>query len=317
MTMNRVTVFGGSGFLGRYVIERLADRDSIVAVAVRDTEAAKNLKVAGQVGQISPLACNIRDADSVRSAVAGADAVVNLCGILAESGRQTFEAVHVDGAANIARAAHEAGVSRLVHISAIGANDSSASKYARSKATGERAVREAFPEATILRPSVVFGPEDGFFNLFAALSCISPALPLFGGGTTRFQPVYVCDVAAAIVAALEDEAAAGKTYELGGPEVLSFRQLMQKMLTTVRRKRMLVPLPYFIGDIEATFLGMLPNPPLTRDMMRQLRIDNVVGPGVATLADLGITPTALDAVLPGYLARYRRGGRFGSSAVTQ
>ncbi len=329
MSFHRVTVFGGSGFIGRYVVERLADRDAVIAVAVRDPEAAKSLRVAGQVGQISPIAANIRDPESIRAAVAGADSVVNLCGVLAESGRQTFQAVHVDGAANIARAAAAAGAERLIHVSAIGAGDSATSKYARSKAAGERAVREAFPGATILRPSVVFGPEDSFFNLFAGISRATPALPLFGGGTTKFQPVYVCDVAAAIVAALDDDSAHGQVYELGGPEMYTFRELMQKMLQVIRRRRLLVPLPYLVGDIQATIMdiqwavlrfffgGLVPNPPLTRDMMRQLRVDNVVAPGARTLADLGVVPTSLNAVLPAYLARYRRGGRFGLQALTQ
>jgi uncharacterized protein YbjT (DUF2867 family) len=317
MAVRRITVFGGSGFIGRYVVERLADTGAIVVVAVRDPEGAKNLRVFGNVGQVTPVGCNIRDADSVRAAAAGSDTVVNLCGILAETGRQTFQAVHVDGAANIARAAAAAGATRLIHVSAIGASDSARSGYARSKAAGERAVREAFPTATILRPSVVFGPEDGFFNLFAGIARLSPALPLFGGGTTRFQPVYVCDVAAAIANALADPATTGRTYELGGPEVCTFRELMQKLLTVIRRRRLLLPLPYLVGDIQALFLGLLPNPPLTRDMMRQMRVDNIVGSGAGSLADLGVTPTALDAVLPTYLARYRRGGRFGRQALVQ
>jgi NADH dehydrogenase len=327
MSVRRITVFGGSGFVGRYVVERFADRDAVITVAVRDPEAAKSLRVAGNVGQVSPIACNVRDAGSVRRAVAGADSVVNLCGILAESGRQTFEAVHVDGAATIARAAAAAGVARLAHVSAIGASANATSKYARSKAAGENAVRAAFPTATILRPSVVFGPEDEFFNLFAGLARMSPVLPLFGGGKTRFQPVYVCDVAAAIVAALDDTAARGQTYQLGGPDVLSFRQLLEKMLRVIRRRRLLLPLPYIVGDAQAAILdvtwavlgpvlgGLLPDPPLTRDMMRQMRVDNVVSPGAKTLADLGVAPTGLDAILPTYLARFRRGGRFGHRAM--
>jgi NADH dehydrogenase len=317
MSVRRITVFGGSGFIGRYVVERLADTGAVIVVAVRDPEAAKNLRVFGQVGQVTPVACNIRDPESVRAVVAGSDCVVNLCGILAESGRQTFQAVHVDGPANIASAATAANVRRLVHISAIGAADNASSKYARSKGAGERAVREAFAAATILRPSIVFGPEDRFFNLFAGIARLTPALPLFGGGATRFQPVYVCDVAAAIVAALDDPATAGQTYELGGPEVCTFREMMQKMLGVIRRRRLLVSLPYCVGDIEATFLGLLPNLPLTRDMMRQLRVDNVVAPGAKTLADLGIAPTGMISVLPTYLARYRRGGRFGRQALAQ
>lgn len=328
MSFRRVAVFGGSGFIGRYAVEGLAERDAIVTVAVRDPEGAKSVRVAGRVGQVTPVACNIRDAGSVQAALSGVDSVVNLCGVLTETGRQTFQAIHVDGAANIARAAAAAGVSRLVHVSAIGASESSPSKYARSKAAGERAVRAAFPDATILRPSIVFGPEDDFFNLFAGVARLSPVLPLFGGGTTRYQPVYVGDVAAAIVAALDDTGAKARTYELGGPQVHSFRELMQLMLGVTRRKRFLVPVPYVIGDIQATVLdmipdclltvgGLLPKPPLTRDTMRQMRLDNVVSPGAKTLADLGVSPTALDVVLPTYLARYRRGGRFGRRALTQ
>lgn len=329
MGVRRVTVFGGSGFIGRYVVERLADRGDIVVVAVRDPEAAKNLRVFGQVGQVTPVGCNIRDPESVRTVVSGSDCIVNLCGILAESGRQTFHSVHVDGAAGIAGAAAAAGVSRLVHMSAIGASANARSKYARSKAAGERAAREAFPAATILRPSIVFGPEDGFFNLFAGISRLVPVLPLFGGGVTRFQPVYVCDVADAVVAALDVSATAGETYELGGPDICTFRELMQRMLGVIRRRRLLISLPYVVGDLQATlfdinwavlralFGGLVPNPPLTRDMMRQLREDNIVGSGAKTLADLGVTPASLDAILPGYLARYRRGGRFGRQALAQ
>jgi uncharacterized protein YbjT (DUF2867 family) len=329
MGVRRVTVFGGSGFIGRYVVERLANRGDLVVVAVRDPEGAKNLRVFGNVGQVTPVACNIVDPQSVAAIVAGSDCVVNLCGILSERGPQTFQSVHVDGAMTVARAAAAAGVKRLVQVSAIGASESSRSKYARSKAAGERAVRDAFPAATVLRPSVVFGPEDGFFNLFAGLARIAPALPLYGGGRTRFQPVYACDVAEAVVAALETDAAAGQTYELGGPEICTFRELMQKMLATIRRRRLLVSLPYFAGDVLGTLIdikwavltalfgGMVPNPPLTRDMMRQLRADNVVGAGVKTLADLGIAPTAMDTVLPSYLSRYRRGGRFGRHALVQ
>ncbi|MEK9660844.1 MAG: complex I NDUFA9 subunit family protein, partial [Alphaproteobacteria bacterium] len=309
MGVRRVTVFGGSGFIGRYVVERLANRGDLVVVAVRDPEGAKNLRVFGNVGQVTPVACNIVDPQSVAAIVAGSDCVVNLCGILSERGPQTFQSVHVDGAMTVARAAAAAGVKRLVQVSAIGASESSRSKYARSKAAGERAVRDAFPAATVLRPSVVFGPEDGFFNLFAGLARIAPALPLYGGGRTRFQPVYACDVAEAVVAALETDAAAGLTYELGGPEICTFRELMQKMLATIRRRRLLVSLPYFAGDVLGTLIdikwavltalfgGMVPNPPLTRDMMRQLRADNVVGAGGKTLAVLGIAPTAMAPVL--------------------
>ncbi len=315
MELDQVTVFGGSGFLGRYVVERLADRDIVVRVGVRDPEAAKHLKPLGQVGQVNPFACNIRDEASVRAAVEGADAVINLVGILAERGRQTFKALHVDAAGAIARAAADAGCESLVQVSAIGAAPSALSEYSRSKAAGEAAVREAFPAATIVRPSVIFGPEDGFFNLFGGLARVAPALPLYGGGKTRFQPVYVADVADAVVAALGNSGAAGRTYELGGPRVYTFAELMELMLAEVRRNRFLVPLPFFVGDIQAFFMEFLPNPPVTRDSMKSLREDNVVAEDALTLADLGIVPTPAEAILPTYLHRYRKGGRLGRASI--
>lgn len=315
MGQQRVTVFGGSGFIGRYVVERLADQDAVVTVAVRDPEKAKFLRPLGQVGQIAPVAVNIRDTMAVAEALAGADAVINLVGILYEHGRQTFKAVHADAPAAIARAAAAAGVARLVHLSAIGASSTAASEYQRSKAAGEDAVREHFPSATILRPSVVFGPEDGFFNLFGALTRMLPALPLYGGGKTRFQPVYVGDVAAAVVNALADPATAGKTYELGGPSIYTFAELMTIVLAQTGRRRLLVPVPFCVGEIQGTILGLLPKPPLTRDQIISLKSDNVVGDGALTLADLGLQPTALEAIVPTYLRRYRRGGRLGRASV--
>jgi len=316
MNLRRVTVFGGSGFLGRYVVERLADRDIVVRVAVRDPEAAKHLKTLGQVGQVTPIACDIKDADAVRRAVAGSDAVINLVGILAERGKQTFKALHVDAAEAIAQAASAEGCAALVQVSAIGASPTALSEYSRSKAAGEMAVRAAFANAVIVRPSVVFGPEDGFFNLFGGLARILPALPLYGGGKTRFQPVYVADVADAVVTALQDRAAAGKTYELGGPEVLTFRELMELLLREIRRDRLLVSIPFFIGDIQATFAGLLPNPPVTRDSMKSLRADNVVADDALTLDDLGILPTPVRSILPTYVHRYRKGGRLGRASMS-
>ena len=322
MRLDQVTVFGGSGFLGRYVVERLADRDVVVRVGVRDPEAAKHLKPLGQVAQVNPFACDIKDEASVRAAVEGADAVINLVGILAERGRQTFKALHVDAAAVIAQAAAEAGCQAMVQVSAIGASPRGLSEYSRSKAAGEAAVQEAFPSATIVRPSVIFGPEDGFFNLFGGLARIAPALPLYGGGKTRFQPVYVADVADAIVTALLDDAAAGKTYELGGPRVYTFAELMELLLAEVRRDRMLVPLPFFAGDVLATLMEMppkiikfLPTPPVTRDAMKSLREDNVVGDAALTLSDLGVSATAVEAILPTYVHRYRKGGRLGRAPI--
>jgi len=315
MDLRQVTVFGGSGFLGRYVIERLADRDVIVRAGVRDPEAAKHLKPLGQVGQVNIFPCDIRDEDSVRRAVDGADAVINLVGILAQRGRQTFKAIHVDAPETMARAASGAGCKAIVHVSAIGASRMAMSEYGRSKAAGEQAVRDAFPAASIVRPSVIFGPEDGFFNLFGGLARLAPALPLYGGGRTRFQPVYVADVADAIVAALFEGAAAGKTYELGGPREYNFAELMEYLLMEIRRKRALVSLPFFVGDIQAFFAEFLPNPPVTRDAMKSLREDNVVASGALTLKELGVEPTAMELIVPTYVHRYRRGGRLGRAPM--
>lgn len=311
MKLQQVTVFGGSGFLGRYVVERLADRGVVVRVAVRDPEAAKHLRTLGQVSQVTPIACDIKNEDDVRQAVTGSDGIVSLVGILAERGSQTFKAIHVDAPARIARAATAAGCKSLAHVSAIGASRTALSEYSRSKAAGEEAVREACPGAVILRPSVIFGPEDGFFNLFGGMARILPALPLFGGGQTRFQPVYVADVADAVVQTLFDDDAAGKTYELGGPKVYTFRELMELLLREIRRNRFLVPLPFAVGDIQAAFLGCLPNPPVTRDSMKSLREDNVVADDALSFEDLGIQPTAAETILPTYVHRYRKGGRIG------
>jgi NADH dehydrogenase len=267
----------------------------------------------GVVGQVEPVQANIRDDVSVRNAVEGADAVVNLVGILYETGRQTFEAVQADGAGRVARAARDAGIDRFVHVSAIGADAESAASYARSKAAGEAAVREALPRATIVRPSIVFGPEDDFFNRFAAMARLSPALPLIGGGTTRFQPVYVGDVADAILAALDDPATAGAIYELGGPRIYSFRELMALVLQETERRRLLLPVPVFAARIQAAFLQLLPKPLLTVDQVNQLQIDNVPADDLPGLADLGIAnPTSAEVILPSYLHRYRRTGQFDS-----
>ena len=311
-----VTVFGGAGFLGRYVVRALAREGARVRVACRRPDEALRCKPMGDVGQIALVAANIRDDDSISAALAGSDTVVNLVGILYESGRQTFEAVHHEGAARIARAAKAAGVKRLIHVSAIGADPQGGSDYARTKGAGERAAFAAFPGTTVIRPSILFGPEDDFFNRFSALARISPVLPLIGGGHARFQPVYVCDVAAAILAALGDAASAGRTYELGGPGTYSFRALMQLMLTEVERKRVLVPVPFCAATALAFFLELSPIPLLTRDQVRSLRSDNVASPGAAGFTDLGISPTALEVILPTYLSRYRRGGSRRSSPTS-
>jgi uncharacterized protein YbjT (DUF2867 family) len=304
-----ITVFGGSGFVGRHVIQRLAQQGWIIRVAVRDPERAKFLRPLGDVAQITPIAVPLQNAAAVAAAVAGTDAAINLVGVLHERGRQTFEAVHVNGAQAIAAASAAAGVRSLVHISAIGASTDAEADYARSKGYGEQLVREAMADAVICRPSLVIGPEDAFFNRFALYARLSPVLPLIGGGHTRFQPVYVGDLAEAIVRALGDPAARGQTYEIGGPEVYSFAELMELLLSEIGRRRLLVPIPFWLAEIEATFLELLPVPPLTRDQVRLLRHDNVVSEGARTLRDLGISPTAIEVVLPTYLARHRPGGR--------
>ncbi len=309
MAARMITVFGGSGFVGRHVVQRLAKQGWIIRVAVRDPERAKFLRPLGDVAQITPIAVPLQDAGAVAAAVAGTDAAINLVGVLYERGRQTFEAVHVNGAHAIAAAAAAAGVRSLVHISAIGASTDAEADYARSKGYGERLVREAMADAVICRPSLVIGPEDAFFNRFALYARLSPFLPLIGGGHTRFQPVYVGDVADAIVRALGDPAARGQTFELGGPEVYSFAELMALLLSEIGRHRFLVPIPFWLAELQAAILELLPVPPLTRDQVRLLRHDNVVSEGARTLRDLGIAPTAIELVLPTYLARHRPGGR--------
>ena len=301
-------VFGGSGFVGRYMVKRLAQRGYVVRVGVRDPDRATFLKPMGNLGQIVPMAASVRDDASVAALVAGAEVVVNCVGILYETGSQTFQALHAEAPGRIGRAAAAAGVRHVVHVSAIGADAASPSVYARTKAEGEAALRAAFPAAVVLRPSIVFGPEDNFFNQFAALAQVLPALPVFGGGRTRFQPVYVGDVADAAMAALDRVEAAGKTYELGGPKIYTFREILEFILRTTGRKRFLVSIPYSVGALQARLLELLPKPLLTRDQLLLLQRDNVVSPGALTLADLGIAPKAVEAIVPTYLARFRRGG---------
>ncbi|MGF1640005.1 MAG: complex I NDUFA9 subunit family protein [Rhodospirillales bacterium] len=302
--MNRrlITIFGGSGFIGRHVVQRVAADGWIVRVAVRDPVAAAFLQPLGEAGQIVARVADVADAATVETAVEGADVVVNLVGILYERGRRTFQRVHVDGAANVARAAKAAGTSRLVQMSAIGADAHSPAAYGRTKKGGEDAAQAGFPGTTVVRPSVVFGPEDDFFNRFAAMARILPALPVF---ETAFQPVYVGDVADAVKAIIDDPATVGKTYELGGPRVIRFRELMELVLSETRRRRLLLPVPLAIAEFEAWFLEKLPVPPLTRDQVKLLQRDNVVSADALTLADLGLQPTAVEAILPTYLHRYR------------
>ena len=307
MRNRRTAVLGGSGFVGRYVVKRLAARGDVVPVGCRHAEEAKFLRPMGDVGQVEPVNVAIDDEIVLPAFLAGSGAVVNCVGILRESGSQTFERVHHTGPARLARFAREAGVERLVHISAIGADPRSTSAYARTKAAGEAAVRDAFPTVTILRPSIIFGPEDQFFNRFAAMAIIAPALPLIGGGETRFQPVYVGDVADAVIKCLGDPATAGRTYELGGPKIYTFRELLELLLREIRRKRWFIDLPFGIAQVQARLMSILPNPPLTPDQVELLRSDNIVSPGALNLASLGITPTPVEGILPTYLDRFRRG----------
>ncbi|WP_045388809.1 complex I NDUFA9 subunit family protein [Falsirhodobacter sp. alg1] len=310
-----VTIFGGSGFVGRYVARRLARDGWRIRIAVRRPNEALFLKPYGAVGQVEPVFCNIRDDASVHSVLAGADAVVNCVGILAPSGRNGFDSIQVEGAGRVARLAAEAGVGRLVHISAIGADAQSDSDYARSKAEGEGAVRAAFPAAVILRPSIIFGPEDEFFNRFAAMARPWPVLPVIHADT-KFQPVYVDDVAKAVVAGI-DGAAPG-IYELGGPEVETFRALMDQMLVVIMRKRKVVELPLGLANIMASVMdglssasgGLIANTTVSRDQLKLLAKDNVVAANAQGFAELGVEPLAFEAVIPEYLWRFRPSGQY-------
>ncbi len=309
-----VTVYGGSGFIGRSVVRALCKRDYRVRVAVRRPELAGHLQPLGRVGQIHAVQANLRYPTSVEAAMRDSHVAINLVGILAQGGAQTFEAVQARGAGAVAKAAAAAGA-RMVHVSAIGADENSLSAYARSKAAGEKAVLSAVPSATILRPSVVFGPEDQFTNRFAALARLSPALPLIGGGLTRLQPVYVGDVASAVADAVDGKAKAGATYELGGPDVLTMREIMEIILDITERKRMLIPLPFGLAQLQALFLQFAPGAlKLTPDQVALLRSDNVVSDAAKaaglTLEGLGIAPDSMEAIAPQYLWRFRAAGQF-------
>ncbi|MBX3480765.1 MAG: complex I NDUFA9 subunit family protein [Caulobacter sp.] len=311
-----VTVFGGTGFIGRQVVRALARKGLRIRVAVRQPGRGYRLRMLGDVGQIEVVQANIRDDASIARALDGAEACVNLVGLLYESGRQRFADVHAEGAGSVARAAAAAGVRRLVQVSAIGADPEATARYARTKAEGEAAVREAFPTATIIRPSIVFGQEDSFFNRFGQMAAISPALPLIGGGKTRMQPVYVGDVAAAVALAAADDAYAGRTFELGGPAVYSFRDLMAFILTETGRSRILAPVPFPLASLmglAGDVVSILLPPPITRDQVEMLRHDNVVSPGAEGLEAFGLTPRAIEAMVPAYLARYRKGGQFAAT----
>jgi len=309
-----VTIYGGSGFLGRHVVRAIARTGARMRIAVRRPELAGHLQPLGGVGQIVPVQANVRFPDSLLAAAADADAVVNLVGILFAAGKQTFKAVQDEGARHVAEAARAAGARALVHVSAIGADPNSKSIYARTKAAGEAAVTETFPGAVIFRPSVVFGPEDEFFNRFAALARISPLLPLIGGGRTKFQPVFVGDVAQAIVAALEGSARPAEPYELGGPQIMTMREVMERVLAYTMRSRPLVPVPFWFAKLQGAFLQWLPKPPLTVDQVRLLQTDNIVSEAAIkagrTLEGLSIDPVAVASVVPDYLEQFRPRGQF-------
>lgn len=309
-----ITIIGGSGFLGRHVVRALARRGYRIRVACRRPDLAGHLQPLGNTGQIMMVQANVRYPASVAAACEGAYAVINLTGVLYSAGAQSFDAVHAFGAEASAKAARAAKARVFIQMSAIGADANSTAQYARSKAEGEARARAAFPGAIILRPSIVFGPEDSFFNRFASLARIAPFLPLIGGGNTTFAPVFVGDVAEAVASLVDKGEASGKTYELGGPEVLSFRQLMQFTLDTIGRKRLLVPLPWGVARLQAAILGLLPKPLLTLDQVELLKTDNVVSEEARaegrTLAGLGITPKGIEGIVPGYLYRYRKAGQF-------
>ncbi len=308
-----VTVFGGSGFLGRHVVRALARRDYRIRVACRRPDLAGFLQPLGRVGQIHAVQANVRYPDSVAAAVRDSDIVINLVGILFQRGRQRFKTVHLSGAEAITRAAAAQGA-RLIHVSAIAANEKSWSRYAQTKGRADKAVLATVPSAVIIRPSIVFGPEDNFFNRFATLARLLPALPLIGRGKTKFQPVFVGDVAEAIAAAVEGKTKPGLIYELGGPEIFSFKEILQFILTTIERRRLLMPIPFWLARLQALFLQFLPNPPLTPDQVTLLKRDVVVSEEAKregrTLEGLGIAPRSVQAIVPTYLWRFRKNGQF-------
>lgn len=312
-TDSLVTVFGGSGFLGRHVVRALARRGYRIRVAVRRPDLAGHLQPLGRVGQIHAVQANLRYPDSVEAAARGCDAVVNLVGLLFERGRQRFADVHIAGAEQVAQAAVNNGA-RMVQLSAIGADAQSPALYARTKAEAERRVLARLADAVIMRPSIVFGPEDDFFNRFAAMARISPVLPLIGGGHTRFQPVFVGDVAKAVANAVDGKAKGGTIYELGGPSIYTFKELMEFVLNTIGRRRILAPLPFAIARLKAGILQFLPTPPLTPDQVELLRTDNVVSDQAArdtrTLAAFGVVPESIEVIVPTYLWRFRKTGQF-------
>ena len=309
-----ITIIGGSGFLGRHVVRALARRGYRIRVACRRPDLAGHLQPLGNVGQIMMVQANLRYPASLAAACEGAYAVINLPGVLHSSGAQSFDAIHAFGAEAAAKAAKAAKARLFIQMSAIGADENSSSEYARSKAQGEKNARAAFPGAIVLRPSIVFGPEDSFFNRFAELARFSPFLPLIGGGETKFAPVFAGDVGEAVARLVDAGESDGRSYELGGPEVFSFRQLMQFTLDTIERRRPLIPVPWSVAKLQAVIMGLLPNPMLTTDQVELLKSDNVVSAEAEregrTLKGLGITPSGIEGIVPGYLYRYRKAGQF-------
>lgn len=314
MQVKTAIVFGGTGFIGRQIVRELAAKGYRVKVATRIPERAYFLKPYGAVGQIVPVHCDYRDPQSITNVIAGCEYVVNAIGILYQRSKAKFKKIHTELPVHIAQACHDLEVEKFVHISALGC-EAGHSKYAKSKAEGEAQIREIFPEAIILRPSVVFGPDDDFFNKFAELARYVPFLPLIGGGTTKFQPVYVGDVADAVMQVLEapelgEGNPCGKVYELGGPDVLTFREVYKMLEKYTGKKRSLISIPYPVAKLQAFFLGLLPNPLLTPDQVESLKTDNVVEDTAFTLADLDIHPTSMVSILPQYLEHYRSGGKY-------
>jgi uncharacterized protein YbjT (DUF2867 family) len=317
MSIAQVTVFGGSGFIGRHIVRRLAQRGLRVRAAVRRPEWADFLRPMGDVGQIVPVQANLRYADSVLAAIAGSQAVINATGIQVQRGRQRFQSVHIDGVRNIANAARRSGIERVIHISGLGAEgiDPSENAFVRSKIEGEKTLRETLPTATILRPSVVFGPEDRFINSMAVAVRMAPFMPAIGGDHTKFQPVYVGDVAAAVLACLDRPETAGQVFELGGPTVYTMRQIAELILQSMGREKRIVNVPFSLARLMGLVGQFLPKPPLTLDQAMLLEVDSVVRPGRQGFAELGLVPTAAEVILPTYLDRFRVGGRYSTHAV--
>jgi NADH dehydrogenase len=310
LSQKTIAVIGGTGFVGRAIVEKLAATGARILILARNAERAKSVKVFGAVGQISAVAGNALNDDELAAVIEPADMVVNLIGILAPSGRQKFEALQAELPGRIGKMAAVKGVTNIVHLSAIGASLKSPSLYARTKAEGERALLRQFPSAIVLRPSVIFGPGDGLFARFGQMAMFAPALPLVGGGRNRMQPVYVGNVADSVVAALKGMATHGQIYQLGGPHIYSFAELMRFILKATERRRMLVSVPFSLMAIPTFFAGLLPNPPVTSDQLKLLKTDNICAKSAPGLAELGITPTAIEAIVPEYLAAFRPGGRF-------